>query len=265
VTSLTASPDVQTQTQFEIEESPLLSVIIPAYNEEHRLPRTLDHLMRYLARQSYPAEVVVVVNGSTDRTAEVVEQYATRFSSVRMVECRARGKGRAVRLGVLQSRGSYLFICDADLSMPIEELDKFLVAAREGYDIAIGSREAPGARRIGEPPHRRVMTRVFALLVRSLALRGYSDTQCGFKLFRRDVARSLVSKQTLGGWGFDVELLYISRKWNYRIAEVPIDWYYNADSRVSPIKDALQMLRDLGRIRWNDLQRKYNSASRGAR
>ena len=250
------APTVEPLSQTE-EEPPFLSIVIPAYNEENRLPQALDQILLYLATQPYHAEVLVVENGSTDRTAEVVEDFAARFANVRLIRSRERGKGRAIRLGMLEARGDNRFLCDADLSMPISELGKFLSARLNGYDIAIASREAPGARRFGEPAHRHFMGRVYALIVKLLALPGYEDTQCGFKLFRHTVVLPLFGAQTMNGWGFDPELLYIARKRGYRVAEVPIDWYYNADSRVRPIWDSLQMVRDLLRIRWNDLRGRY--------
>lgn len=235
----------------------LLSIIIPAYNEERRLPGTLSQILEYLAAQPYCAEVIVVENGSTDDTVGVVQRFMQDHPNVRLIRSERRGKGIAVRLGMLAARGRYCFMCDADLSMPITELSKFLPPSLDGYDIAIGSREAPGAHRYGEPPYRHLMGRIYAMIVKVLALPGFEDTQCGFKSFRGEVVQDLFSHQSMHGWGFDPELLYIARKRHYRIIEVPIEWYYNADSRVRPVKDALQMVRDLLRIRWNDLRGKY--------
>jgi dolichyl-phosphate beta-glucosyltransferase len=158
---------------------------------------------------------------------------------------------------MLAARGEYLFICDADLSMPIEEVAKFLPPQLEDYDVAIASREVEGARRYGEPAYRHLMGRVFNFLVRLLAVPGFQDTQCGFKCFRREVARDIFPYQTMDGWGFDVEVLFIARKRGYRIVEVPINWYYMANSRVKPIRDTLSMLGELLQVRLNDWQGMY--------
>ncbi len=241
-----------------VESRPFLSIIIPAYNEERRLPGTLTQIMEYLSHQDYQAEVLVVENASTDGTCGVVQQFMAEHPSIQLIQSPVRGKGSAVRLGMLSARGQYCFLCDADLSMPIDQLDKFLPPWNESVDIVIGSREAEGAHRYGEPPHRHTMGRVFARLVQFLAVRGYEDTQCGFKLFRREAVPSIFRYQTLNGWGFDAEVLYIAEKRGYRVAEVGIDWYYNTDSRVRPVHDSLQMMRDLLRIRLNDLRGRYD-------
>ncbi len=236
----------------------LLSIIIPAYNEERRLPGTLTQILAYLSSQPYSAEIIVVENGSTDDTAGVVQRFMVAHPNVRLIRSKERGKGIATRFGMLSARGQFCFMCDADLSMPITELAKFLPPALDGYDVAIGSREVPGAHRYGEPVYRHLMGRVYAAIVKLLALPGFEDTQCGFKSFRHEVAQDLFSSQSMQGWGFDPELLYIARKRRYRIVEVPIEWYYNPDSRVRPVKDAFQMVRDLLRIRWNDFRGGYD-------
>ena len=230
---------------------PLLSIIIPAHNEESRLPDTLSKVFAFLERQTYQAEVVIVENGSSDRTAQVVEAMVSNHPNLRLLRERARGKGLAVRRGMLEAVGAYRFICDADLSMPIEEVNRFLPPTLENVDIAIASREARGAIRYGEPFHRHWFGRVFNLLVRVLAVPGFHDTQCGFKCLRADVARDLFRVQQLDGWTFDVELLFIALKRGYRVVEVPIPWYYTSGSRVSLIRDSLAMLNDLFIIRRN--------------
>jgi len=160
-------------------------------------------------------------------------------------------------MGMLAGRGEYLFICDADLSMPIEELYKFLPPVLEGYDVAIGSREIPGARRYDEPSHRHFMGRVFNWMVRLFAVRGFEDTQCGFKCFKREAARDVFTYQTMDGWGFDVEVLFIAQKRGYKMVEVPINWYYSANSRVHPIRDSVSMFSEVLKIRLNDLRGRY--------
>ncbi|HID89599.1 MAG TPA: glycosyltransferase family 2 protein [Anaerolineae bacterium] len=226
-------------------------MVIPAYNEEQRLPVTLPQVLIFAEAQPYPIEVLVVDNASTDRTAQIVREMTTDHPNLFLLHQPIRGKGAAVRKGMMEARGEYLFICDADLAMPIEEVAKFLPPALSGYDIAIASREAPGAVRYNEPWYRHVMGRVFNLIVRWLAVPGIQDTQCGFKCFRRDVARDLFSVQRIDGWAFDVEVLYIALRRGYRIVEVPINWYYGEGSRVHPVRDSINMLREVFRIRRN--------------
>ncbi len=238
----------------------LLSIIIPAHNEEQRLPGSLDKIVAFLEEQDYEAEVIVVENASQDNTAGVVEEFVARYPLISMVREERPGKGLAIKLGMLAGRGEYLFFCDADLSMPIEEVARFLPPALDDYDVAIASREVEGARRYGEPDYRHLMGRVFNFLVRLLTVPGFQDTQCGFKCFRRAVARDIFPYQTIEGWGFDVEVLFIAHKRGYRIVEVPINWYYMANSRVSPIKDTLMMLGELLKVRLNDWRGMYARA-----
>ena len=208
-------------------------------------------MLAFAEARSYPVEVLVVDNGSTDRTPEIVRTFAAQHPILSLLHQPIRGKGAAVRKGMLEGRGDYLFICDADLAMPIEQVERFLPPTLSDYDVAIASREAPGARRFNEPWYRHLMGRVFNLLVRWLAVPGIQDTQCGFKSFRREVARDLFTTQVLDGWAFDVEVLYIARRRGYRIVEVPIDWYYGEGSRVSPLRDSWNMLREVLRVRAN--------------
>ncbi len=236
----------------------MLTLIIPAYNEERRLPTTLPQVLAFAEAQPYPVEVLVVDNGSSDRTAEIVREMAAAHPALSLLSQPVRGKGAAVRKGIQEGRGEYLFICDADLAMPIEEVSKFLPPAREGYDIAIASREAPGARRYDEPAYRHLMGRVFNFIVRTLAVPGIHDTQCGFKCFRREVARALFAVQTVDGWAFDVEVLHIAIRRGYRIVEVPINWYYGEGSRISPLRDSLRMLLEVLRIRRNGRRGLYD-------
>lgn len=230
-----------------------LSIVIPAHNEERRLPPTLQAIDAYLEKQRYESEVLVVENGSQDLTAIVAEAFAAGHERVRVLRERGRGKGLAVRRGMLEAAGDYRFVCDADLSMPITELAKFLPPALDDYEVAIGSREAAGARRFNEPRFRHIQGRVFTNLVKLFALPGFEDTQCGFKCFTAAAAADLFRAQRFDGMSFDVEVLYIARQRGYRIREVPIDWYYRSESRVQPLADPLRMLRDILTIRrnWN--------------
>jgi dolichyl-phosphate beta-glucosyltransferase len=238
-------------------EHPFLSIVIPAHNEEHRLPISLKKIDAFLADQPYQAEVIVVENGSADKTVEVVQTFAETHPYIRLYEETARGKGLAVRRGMLEARGDYRFICDADLSMPIEEVNKFLPPQLNDFDVAIGSREAPGSQRYNEPYHRHLMGRVLNWVVKLTAVRGFEDTQCGFKMFSRQAAEDLFSVQRMGGIGFDVETLFIAKKRGYRVREVPINWYFDADSRMKLVQDTLHILREIVDIRRNWRQGRY--------
>ncbi len=238
-------------------ENPFLSIIIPVHNEERRLPSTIEQALQFLGRQSYSAELILVENGSQDRTLELARTYAARNPQIRVIQARARGKGLAVRQGILEARGEYRFMADADFSMPPQEINRFLPPASVDADIAIASREAPGAIRYNEPAYRHFVGRIFNLLIRTLALPGLNDTQCGFKCWRAEVAEDLFPYQTLTGWAFDVEILFIARQRGYRIVELPIPWHYNSDSKVEVVRDSLEMARDLLRIRWNSWRGRY--------
>jgi len=231
--------------------NPFLSIIIPAYNEEKRLPSTLEQVFHFLGKQSFRSDVIVVENGSTDKTFDIAQKFADQHENLRVIHNEERGKGGAVQRGVLEARGEYVFICDADLSMPVGEISKFLPPALTDFDIAIGSREAPGAVRYNEPYYRHLTGRVFNMLIRFMVLPDLQDTQCGFKCLRARVARDIFPFQTLTGWAFDVELLYIARQHGYRILEIPIDWYFNADSKVRVLRDSWRMFIDLLVIRRN--------------
>ena len=231
--------------------NPFLSIVIPAHNEENRLPETLEQVFAFLKKQSFTSDVIVVENGSSDRTFEVARKFAEQHANLHVIHNDWRGKGLAIQRGVNEARGEYVFLCDADLSMPVEEISKFLPPQLNNVDIAIGSREAPGAVRYDEPYYRHFTGRVFNTLIRLLVLPTLQDTQCGFKCIRADVARDIFRYQTLTGWAFDVELLYIARHHGYRVVEIPIDWYFNADSKISVVRDSLRMFLDLLLIRRN--------------
>jgi len=238
--------------------TPFLSIIIPAYNEESRLPRTLERVFQFLDGQEYASEILLVENGSSDRTMEIAQDYARQHSNLIVLHEEKRGKGNAVQRGVLEAHGEYRFLCDADLSMPIEELPKFLPPQLKDFDIAIGSREAPGAIRYNEPPYRHLGGRAINLIIRLFILPGLNDTQCGFKCFHAKTAETIFRQQTLTGWSFDIELLYLARRKKMRIKEIPIDWYYEKDSKVNAVRDALRMIGDIFRIRLNALQGRYD-------
>jgi dolichyl-phosphate beta-glucosyltransferase len=231
--------------------APLLSIILPAHNEEQRLPVCLEKVGAFLAAQNYQAEVLVVENGSHDATLEIARSYERLMPELRTFKEEQRGKGLAVQRGMLAATGQYRFICDVDLSMPIEEVNRFIPPALPDIDVAIGSREASGAVRYNEPFYRHLIGRAFNSMVRVTTLPGLQDTQCGFKCFRGEVADIVFRRQTLTGMSFDVEVLVIARLHGYRIIEVPIPWYFDPDSRVRLFRDSLRMAEDLLTIRRN--------------
>lgn len=231
--------------------NPFLSIIIPAHNEANRLPDTLEQVFSFLKKQTFASEVLVVENGSTDKTFEIAHDFAAQHTNLRVIQNDWRGKGLAIQRGIQEAKGEYLFLCDADLSMPIAEISKFIPPQLQNVDIAIASREAPGAVRYHEPYYRHLTGRVFNTLIRLLVLPTLQDTQCGFKCIRADVARDIFRYQTLTGWAFDVEMLFIARHHRYQVVEIPIHWYFNADSKISVLRDSLRMFLDLLVIRRN--------------
>ena len=236
-----------------------LSIIIPALNEGHRLPKTLDSIIGFLNRQAYESEIVIIDNASTDDTFQVAKSFSDKFENLKVISEQKRGKGFAVQTGMLAAKGDYCFMCDSDLSMPIEELPKFLPPLCKA-DVAIGSREAKGAVRINEPWQRHLLGRVFNILINLLVLPGVSDTQCGFKVFRKNVVNEICAKQRVGGWAFDVELLLLTKRAGFTLKEIPINWYYMTGSKVKPIRDSVRMLRELLIIRRNVTTGLYDEA-----
>ncbi len=233
------------------KRTPLLSIVIPAHNEEFRLPPSLEQIDAFLKSQPYEAEVIIVENGSTDRTVEVSEAFAKDHPYVRVIEAAVRGKGLAVKEGMLVARGDFRFICDADLSMRIEDITQFLPPMNDDADIIIASREGVGAKRVGEPPHRHLIGRINNLIIKLTAVNGFEDTQCGFKMFSRKAAEDLFRVQQMIGIGFDIELLFVAKKRGYKIKQVPITWYFDSDSRMRIIGDSLNLLVEIWQIRRN--------------
>ena len=224
-----------------------MSIVIPAYNEANRIGSSLEKIADYLGGRSDLCEVIVLDDGSQDGTACVVESLTEVHPWVRMLRNPINtGKGWAVRAGVLSAQGERIAFCDADLSAPIEELDQLLAHLDMGYDIAIGSRvRRSPEKRVERGLLRRIMANLFNVLVRGLLVHTIADTQCGLKVFKRPVALDLFTRQSITGFAFDVELLWLAQRSGYRIAEVPISWVADAESRVRPWRDSLTMTRDV--------------------
>jgi glycosyltransferase involved in cell wall biosynthesis len=238
--------------------TPVLSLVIPAYNEQARLPYTLGEIEAYVCHEQIDCEVIVVDNGSYDATSVVVQQAASRFPTLRLLRTDRRGKGLAVRTGVLAARADVVIFADADLSWAVADLTRFVALVDPVRSpIVIGSREGYGARRIGEPIYRHVMGRVFNRVVQAVAVPGIEDSQCGFKALSRDAARAVFTRQRLDGFGFDVEILYLARRLGYPIRVVPLHWEHKENSRVVPVRDTLFMLTDVLRVRLNDWRGGY--------
>lgn len=235
-----------------------LSIVIPVFNEERRLPTTLENVISFMSSQPYSSEVIVVENGSLDHTLQIALEFAKNFDQIRVLRAETRGKGLAVQQGMLAAHGSFRFMCDADFSMPVDQINRFIPPALQDFDIAIASREAPGAVRYNEPQYRHTVGRIFNTLIRLLALPNLNDTQCGFKCFRAPVAEELFHLQTINGWSFDVELLFIARQRGYKIVELPIPWYFNPESKINVLRDSFRMATDLLQIRLNGLRGVYN-------
>jgi dolichyl-phosphate beta-glucosyltransferase len=234
-----------------------LSIVIPAFNEERRLATTLEALRGYLSQQPLDWDIRVVDDGSADGTVALAESFARSDPRVVVQREAHGGKGSAVKAGLLAARGNYRFICDADLSMPVTEVSRFLPPAAPPFDVAIGTREGASARRIGEPAYRHLVGRAFNLAVQRLALPGIEDSQCGFKMFTASAVKTIFPRTTVSGWAFDVEALTIAREQNLRIVEVPIEWHYRQDSRLSVGRDAVSMLREILAIRRRARAGKY--------
>jgi dolichyl-phosphate beta-glucosyltransferase len=251
------------------ESRPYLTIVVPAYNEEHRLPSALRSIHSYLEQQPYTGEVIVVDDGSIDATISSVRSVESQVGPIRLLELPHRGKAAAVRAGMLEARGQLVLFTDADLSTPLSFIEQLSQAIEAGADVAIGSREGKGARRLGEPGYRHVMGRVFNAVVRAIAVPGINDTQCGFKMFRHRVAQDVFSSlrlydgsQEVTGprvTGFDVEVLFVSRKRGYDIVEIPVQWRHVPGSKVAPLSDSVRMFADVIRVRLNDLRGRYTS------
>lgn len=237
-----------------------LSILIPAYNEEHRIEKTLQLIFNYIKEKNLAAEVIVIDDGSSDNTVRIVQKYQVHVPTLALIHYKKnRGKGHAVKRGVEASRGQYILFTDADNSTPIEEVEKLFTAVKKGGNyIAIGSRALTRSEiKIRQPWYRRAIGKIGNALIRMLAVRGIHDTQCGFKLFTAKAAQDIFARQRITRFGFDIEALSLAQKLGYRIAEVPVRWINSPQSRFHPVKDTLRTFEELIRIKLNLLLRRY--------
>ncbi len=232
-------------------KNPFLSLVLPAHNEEQRLPESLKLVDDFIQSQPFSVEVVIVENASSDATLDLARHYASEREYVTVLHEERPGKGLAVKTGMLAAKGKFRFFCDVDFSMPIDQIPKFLPPQLNGVDIAIASREAKGAVRIGEPYYRHLIGRVFNLFVWVLNFKGIKDTQCGFKCFTAEAAEKLFPLQTIHGWTFDVETLAIAKQIGLKIHEVPVTWTYGERSKVRVVRDFARTVLELIKIRRN--------------
>lgn len=235
------------------------SIVIPAYNESERIGASLDKVLAYTGKRGWDAEIVVVNDGSRDRTAEIVAGYMVRHTQVRLIENPGnRGKGYTVRNGMLNAHGDILLFTDADLSSPIYEAEKLFEALRSGADVAIGSRwlqrELQTER---QPLYRQLFGRIFNLLLRLILNLKEKDTQCGFKAFTRRAAEAIFPRQHIERWGFDPEIIFLARKLGLKLVEVPVEWAHDDRSKINPVTDGIRMFGEMVKIRWNSLTGVY--------
>ena len=239
---------------------PASSIVIPAYNESARIEATMREVVNCIREQGWDCEVIVVNDGSTDTTARQVLDFAQGAPEVRLLENPGNhGKGYSVRNGLLQARGEIVMFTDADLSAPIREAERLFAAIHNGADIAIGSRWIDRSRQVHRQPwYRQFFGRCFNLVTRSVMGLRFHDTQCGFKAFTRQAAQTVFQLQTIDGWGFDPEILFIAGKRRLRVDEVPVTWGHDERTRMSYLRDGLQMLQEMAMIRWNALLGRYD-------
>ncbi len=240
--------------------SPQLSIVIPAYNESARIENALERVMSCVAKQGWDAEVLVVDDGSTDVTTDIVQHWMEKQPRLHLIQNEGnRGKGYSVRNGLLQASGEVVMFTDADLSAPMEEAERLLAAIADGADVAIGSRWMDKTRQtIHQPLYRRFFGRCFNWVTRMVMGLPFKDTQCGFKAFKRPAAQVIFRLQRIERWGFDPEILFIARKLGYDIREVPVTWGHDERSRMSYLKDGMKMLEEMAAIRANSLAGRYD-------
>jgi glycosyltransferase involved in cell wall biosynthesis len=241
-----------------------LSIVIPAFNEEGSLPKAIERIGSYLSARAWRAEIIVVNDGSSDATPQLIESHRGKYPSLRLISNGSnRGKGFSVRRGILEARGEIALFTDADLSTPIDEADKLLLALREqGYDVAIGSRGMDNSLiEVHQSVFRAQAGNLFNFLVRRIAGLEFSDTQCGFKAFRREPTRIIFEQQRIERFGFDPEILFLAKRHGLRVAEIPVRWSHDSATKVNVVGDGIRMFLELGVIRWNSLRGRYPLAA----
>jgi glycosyltransferase involved in cell wall biosynthesis len=242
--------------------SPSYSIVLPAYNESERIATTIEKISVFAAQHGWQTEIIVVNDGSTDDTAEVVRRCAMTCPGVRLLQNPGnRGKGYSVRHGMLEAQGEVLLFSDADLSSPIAEAEKLFAAIEAGADVAIGSRWLKTDLQLRRQPlHRQLLGRLFNLALRLTLGLQFQDTQCGFKAFTRPAAHALFSLQKIERWGFDPELLYLAKRLHLRVDEVPVAWAHREGTRINPLRDGMRMVGEMLQIRWNGLRGEYHAS-----
>jgi dolichyl-phosphate beta-glucosyltransferase len=239
------------------------SIVIPAYNEARRIPGTLQPILAFIAAKGWDAEVIVVNDGSTDNTADVVRSFSAVSPTLCLIDNLVNyGKGQSIRDGVRRATGDIILFADADNSTPIEDAEKLVQAIEEGADIAIGSRWVKRSLQVRpQPLHRRLNGRVYNLLLRGILGLDYKDTQNGFKAFTRSAAKTVFGLQRIGGWGFDAEVLYLAKKFGFKVREIPVEYTYFAEgSKIRPYRDGARMLTELLKVRWYARAGAYSTA-----
>ena len=258
-------PGIRAFSEYESREKgtdlePIYSIVIPAYNEEARIGATLERVLSFVQEQGWDAEVIVVNDGSRDKTSAIVQAFTAKNPILHLVENPGnRGKGYSVRNGVLQARGRIILFSDADLSSPIEESLKLFAALDAGADVAIGSRWLQAELQTQRQPlHRQLFGRIFNLMLRITLGLQFADTQCGFKAFKRAAAQAIFPWQKIERWGFDPEILFLARKFGFEVEEVPVHWGHSGGARINPFIDGARMFQEMLRVRWYDLTGKYD-------
>jgi dolichyl-phosphate beta-glucosyltransferase len=241
----------------EVSEKVYLSIIIPAYNEEENIAFTLSKIAEYLKGKEFSYDITVVDDGSGDATVRKALEFKDKLNNFQVIESKPnRGKGFVLKKSMLQAAGEYIMFMDADSSVSIGELDKFLLQLKDGSDIYIASRRISGAEVI-MPWQREIAGKVFILLSKFILGLPVNDINCGFKLFRRDAARDVFSRQVMNDWSYDAEILFLSKKYGYKVKEIPVKWVYKATSKVRPLRDAISSFISLMKIRNNEINKKY--------
>jgi dolichyl-phosphate beta-glucosyltransferase len=251
--------DNQKKDLYFIKDSPFVSLVIPAYNEENRIKKSLVNIQKYLDQQPYKAQLIIVDDGSRDKTIAVAENALNNNHNHKILHYSDnKGKGYAVRKGVLEANGKYIFFMDADLSTPIQELNPFLEALEKGYDIVIGTRRNKESKiEKKQPKYREILGQGFTVLTNAILVKKITDITCGFKGFKKDIGKSLFERQIICNWSFDAEVMFLAQKYNYTIKELPVRWHDEQGSKVKLYRDIVGSLKGIVQIRVNNFRGIY--------